>query len=162
MIRKPRNNWTEEEIRSLLSLVEEHPDNLMEAFRIHAINTGRQARSIAAYFRLYRKKHNLPVYEYKKWTKAEQKDLLNLLEEHPNNFAEAFRLHAEKTGRSTVSVENFFHRYRRKEDARVCMITIGAKKRSSPNRKNIYERTGGNISITKKSKWRRILDILFE
>ena len=42
------------------------------------------------------------------------------------------------------------------------MITLGRKKRASPNRKNIYPGTGGSVETVRVPKWKRILRILCE
>ena len=154
--------WTEEEIAALIKLIEEHPENLQEAFRIHSENTGRSVGTIANYFVSYRKKHNLDMITLKKWTKGETDALLKLIGAHPNNFAEAYRIHAENYGRTTEAVRKYFCKYRKQEDAKVCMLVVGKSKRNSPNRKNIHEKTYGETVKVKQSKWRRILDILFE
>lgn len=154
--------WTEEERAALIKLIEEHPENLREAFRIHSENTGRSVETVANYFLLYRKKHNLDTITSKKWTKRETAALLKLIEAHPNNFEDAYRIHAENYGRTIEAVRKYFCKYRKQEDAKVCMIVVGKSKRNSPNRKNIYAKTHGETVKVKQSKWRRILDIIFE
>lgn len=162
MAKRTYIKWTEEERAAFIKLIEKHPENLREAFRIHSENTGRSVETIANYFLSYRKKHNLDIITSKKWTKRETADLLKLIEANPNNFEEAYRIHAENYDRTVIAVRNYFCRYRSQEDAKVCMIVVGKRKRNSPNRKNIHEKTHGETVKVKQSKWRRILDILFE
>lgn len=97
--------------------------------------------------------------EYKKWTEEELKDLLQLVAEHPNNFREAFRIHAANNNRNVTSVELKFQRYRNTSEAKTCMITI-SKRNKIPNRKNIYPGTGGTASKVKVSIWKKVLNIL--
>ena len=162
MTKRTYIKWTSEEHQALLHLIKEHPDNLTEAFRIHSENTGRAVKSIAQYFRIYRHHNDLPVADSKRWTVKEKNTLLKLIEQHPENFREAFRIHAENTGRSIDSIKKVFYRYRNQEDAKVCMLVLGKNKKVSPNRKNIHVKTGGETSTLKVSKWRRILNIIFE
>lgn len=154
--------WTEEERAALIKLIEEHPENIKEAFRIHSENTGRSEHTISQYFFIYRKKNGFDTVPTRKWAKEETAALLKLIEAHPNNFEEAYRIHAENYGRTAEAVRKYFHKYRKQEDAKVCMLVVGKSKRNSPNRKNIYDKTHGETVKTKQSKWRRILDIIFE
>lgn len=158
--------WTEEEKNALFELIREHP--LSEAYRIHAENTGRNKANISKWFEHNRRIGKIPqsiidltTYNYVKWSEEEIKDLLQLIAEHPNNFKEAYRIHSANTGRTVGCVAHYFQRYRKKEEAKVCMVTIGRKKHVSPNRKNIYPGTGGTVKPIRKSKWKKILEILF-
>ena len=94
--------------------------------------------------------------------KKETAALLKLIEAHPNNFEDAYRIHAENYDRTVEAVKKYFYKYRKQEDAKICMLVVGKSKRNSPNRKNIHEKTHGETVKVKQSKWRRILDILFE
>lgn len=161
-----RRRWKEEEIQSFLALLENH--SLIEAMNFHATNTGRTYASVKNWYYKYKKNKNIPqsiIDNTPKrknfWTNEETVDLLQLVAEHPSNFSEAFRLHAENTGRSVVAIKQYFSDYRRQETANTCMVTIGGKAVASPNRKNIYNGTGGTVSSVKQSKWKRILNILF-
>ena len=162
MAKRTYIKWTEEEQTALLDLIKQHPENLREAFRIHSENTGRSEHTILQYFFKYRKKNGFDIGSLKKWTKKEEAALLKLIEAHPNNFEDAYRIHAENYNRTTEAVRDYFYRYRKQEDAKVCMIVVGKNKRNSPNRKNINANTHGETVKVKQSKWRRILDILFE
>lgn len=162
MAKRTYIKWTEEEQTALLDLIRQHPENLREAFRIHSENTGRSIQTIANYFFLYRKKNGFDIELKKKWTKKEEAALLKLIEAHPNNFEDAYRIHAENYDRTAEAVRDYFCRYRRQEDAKVCMLVMGKHRRNSPNRKNIHDKTHGETVKTKQSKWRRILDIIFE
>lgn len=98
---------------------------------------------------------------YKKWTTKEKNDLLNLISKHPENFSEAYRIHAEKYNRKKKDVEFFFQRYRKKEGAKVCTVLIGKNRKCSPNRKNIYSKTGGYVKPLKQTIWKQIINLLF-
>ena len=39
-------------------------------------------------------------------------------------------------------------------------MTIGGKKKASPNRKNIYSGTGGEVTPMRRPWWKRILEML--
>lgn len=159
--------WSEEEKQAVYALLREH--SVTEAARIHAQNTGRTVQSILSNYSDWRRRHLIPQEVLDNipksvllWTKDETKLLLDLIEKHPHNFSEAFRQCAEITGRSVSAVELYFGEYRRKNEAKTCMLTLGRKKRASPNRKNIYAGTGGSVETVRVSKWKRILRILWE
>lgn len=97
----------------------------------------------------------------RRWSTSETKDLVKLVEEHPHNFMEAFRIHAENTGRSVNAVRFYFSAYRRKAGAQVCMATV-SKKAMGINRKNISRKSRMEPTPVRESKWKRILKILFE
>lgn len=165
MDKRSYKKWSKEEEDSLLDLIKSH--SISEAITIHAREFGRNAHSVNThYYRSMMKnipeeeRRNLPLGK-KPYSESELKDLLELVSAYPHNMREAFRIHANNTGRNAKNVENFFGRYRRKQEAKVCMATIGGKKHSSPNRKNIYPGTGGCSSRMPKSLWRRILNVLF-
>ena len=164
---RTRRNWTEEERQAFFNLLRNSSPK--DAIERHSINTGRSTCSIRSYFYKERANNTIPndvlesILKLKdKWTNSETKALLKLIEEHPNNFREAYRIHAENTGRTVISVRDHFYAFRKAPDAHVCMMTIGERKRLSANRKNIYSGTGGNVEPVRKSKWRRILEIIFE
>lgn len=159
--------WTEEEKQAFFSLLREN--YLLEACRIHATNASRTVAGVLQWFKVNKRKGKIPQevldnmpFNCKPWTEEETNALLKLVEQYPNNFREAFRVHSERTGRNVLVIENYFGRYRRKEEAKTCMITIGRRKIASPNRKNIYAGTGGHTTPIKVSKWKRIWAIICE
>lgn len=159
--------WSEEEKQAFYNLLREH--HVAEAAKIHSQNTGRMVRTVLRNYQDWKKRNIIPQEVLDNtpkgridWTEDEVKILLDLVEKHPYNFSEAFRQCAEITGRSRTAVEQYFKGYRKKEDAKTCMITLGRKKRASPNRKNIYVGTGGSVETVRVSKWKRILRILWE
>lgn len=163
---KTYRKWTEEENQAFFSLLRNK--NLISAVRQHSRNTGRTVQSILNHFYLKRRRNEIPsdilnsILNLKdKWEDSEAKALLKLIEEHPNNFEEAYRIHAENTGRTVRAVRRKFHTIRKDPDAHVCMMTIGERKMLSANRKNIYPGTGGNVEPMRKSIWKRIINIIF-
>lgn len=156
--------WSEEEEKALLRLIEK-TGNVRGACQIHAKKYNRKANSVQSHVKYNMKKGKFPEdlgRRSLKWSKKEIKALLNLVKKHPHNFKEAYRIHAENTGRTQGAVKTFFSEYRKNEDAKACMMIIGGSKVVSPNRKNVYSKTGGEVKTLKASKWWRILAILFE
>ena len=161
-----RRHWNEEERQAFFNLLRN--SSFKDAIKRHSINTGRTTGSIYNHFYTERKNNTIPndvlegIPNFKhKWTDSETKTLLELIKEHPNNFEQAFRIHAENTGRTTISVAHHFHAIRKDPGSHVCMMTIGERKRLSANSKNIYPGTGGNVEPIRKSIWRRIINIIF-
>ena len=156
--------WSEKEDNALLCLIQK-TGNIRRACQIHAKKYNRIASSVRAHVKYNIKKGKFPQglsKQNKRWSKEEIKTLLSLIKKHPHNFTEAYRIHAENTGRTLAAVQTFFAEYRKRENAKVCMMTIGGSKMISPNRKNIYSKTGGEVKTIKASKWRKILAILFK
>ena len=92
----------------------------------------------------------------KRWTEDEEKVLLSHLENNPNNFIAAFKAAAEELeGRSVKSVQQ--HWYTNLQKTNKVFITCSSKKRLPINKKVSKE-----TFPIKKSKWKRILEILFE
>ena len=154
--------WTKKEVKDLLKLINKCSTK-KEAYQIHALRTGRSVNSVNKYALLNLRTNNR---KYDKWSNKETEELLKLVEKNPDNLLRAYKIHANKTGRSLRSVIDYFQRYRVKQDAKVCMMVVGRKKYLSPNRKNVFVtskgKTGGTVSSLKQSKWKRILAILFE
>ena len=97
-----------------------------------------------------------------RWTEEEQQTLFKAVEDNPQNFTEAFRQVSAITGRSIDACKQHYGKCRKNGTSPVCMMTIGKSRRLSPNRKNIFNATGGVTEPIRQSKWRRIFAILFE
>lgn len=97
-----------------------------------------------------------------RWTEEEQQILFKAVEDNPQNFTEAFRQVSASTGRSIHACRQHYGECRKNGTSPVCMMAIGKNKRLSPNRKNIFDGTGGITESIRQPKWRRILAILFE
>lgn len=92
----------------------------------------------------------------KRWTKDEEQVLLSHIENNPNNFVAAFKAAAEELeGRTVKSVQQ--HWYTNLQKTNKVFIACTSKKRLPINKKSSKE-----TFPIKKSKWRRILEILFE
>ena len=92
----------------------------------------------------------------KRWTKDEEQVLLSHIENNPNNFIAAFKAAAEELeGRSVKSVQQ--HWYTNLQKTNKVFIACTSKKRLPINKKSSKE-----TFPIKKSKWKRILEILFE
>ena len=92
----------------------------------------------------------------KRWTEDEERVLLSHLDNNPNNFTVAFKAAAEELeGRSVKSVQQ--HWYANLQKTNKVFITCSSKKRLPINKKVSKE-----TFPIKKSKWKRILEILFE
>lgn len=92
----------------------------------------------------------------KRWTKDEEQVLLSHIENNPNNFVAAFKAAADELeGRSVKSIQQ--HWYSSLQRTSKVFITCSSKKRLPINKKISKE----TLPI-KKSKWKRILEILFE
>lgn len=165
MAKRTYKKWTEEEKQSFFNLIKEHP--ITVAIELHANNTNRNIHSTRNWYYRNLQSGKLPqevldsASTRNTWTNTEIADLCQLVSEYPHNLTEAFRICSRNTGRTPQAIQTFFTRYRRKEEAKVCMATVGGKKSVSPNRKNIFQGTGGTIGPTKQSKWKRIIKILF-
>lgn len=158
--------WKQEEKQEFFNLLKEH--YLSEAARKFSESSGKNMNTIISWFRVNKKKGRIPkdvldaMHSNKEiWSPSEEKELFKLVGRHPENFNDAFRIHADNTGRNMKAVALHFARCRKKDEAQVCMLTLGKGKQCS-NRKNIYSRTGGRMKPLKVSKWKRILQIIFE
>lgn len=156
--------WTEEEKQNFFQLLKER--YLNEAITLHANKTGRKPKYVRHWYNHNKELGKIPQEVIDsvvtcEWPETEIKELCQSIAEHPHNFMDAYRIHANAYGRTVKAVSTFFERYRRKEEAKICMVTIGKKRRASFNRKNIYPGTGGTVTPVKQSKWKQILKILF-
>lgn len=79
----------------------------------------------------------------RKWTEDEEKVVISKIEENPNNLQKAFREASLEIGRTPAAIEYRWYQ------------------RGLRDRKNVSSKTSDNTIRTRKSKWRRILDILF-
>ena len=148
-----RSVWNKKEKDYLLETVKTHRPK--EAICLCADKFGRTTEAVR---KMYYKNLRQPgICNARRWTEEEIKELLALIESHPNNFRQAFRIHGQKYNRSIAACEQYYEKYRKSPDAKTCMITVGGKKHASPNRKNIYEGTGGTVEDVRPSIWKRIL-----
>lgn len=94
-----------------------------------------------------------------KWSQNEDEVLLRHVKNNPQNLQSAFALASEELGRSTLAcTQRWYKVVSRKEDkGNTCFLTV-SKNKVGRNRKNCTD----DIPEPKLSKWRRILNILFE
>lgn len=93
-----------------------------------------------------------------RWSAREDAILLAKVKENPQNLKTAFYLTAEEIGRTPMSCSTRWYSVVSKvnDKGNTCFVTL-SKKSYGRNRKNcIHEYTQ-----QQRSKWRRILDILF-
>lgn len=97
----------------------------------------------------------------RKWTEDEEKVVISKIEENPNNLQKAFREASLEIGRTPAAIEYRWYQGGLRERSGKLFMTYGRKGTLNSNRKNVSSKTSDNTIRTGKSKWRRILDILF-
>lgn len=98
----------------------------------------------------------------RKWTEDEEKVVISKIEESPDNLQKVFREASLEIGRTPAAIEYRWYQGGLRERSGRLFMTYGRKGTFSSNRKNVSSNTPDNTIRTGKSKWRRILDILFE
>lgn len=98
----------------------------------------------------------------RKWTEDEEKVVISKIEENPNNLQKAFREASLEIGRAHAAIEYRWYQGGLRERSGKPFMAYGRKGTLNSNRKNVSSNTPDNTIRTRKSKWRRILDILFE
>lgn len=100
----------------------------------------------------------------RKWTEDEEKVVISKIEANPNNLQRAFREASLEIDRTPAAIGWKWHQggLRERERSGKLFMTYGRKGTLNSNRKNVSSNTSDNTIRTRKSKWRRILDILFE
>lgn len=97
----------------------------------------------------------------RKWTEDEEKVVISKIEENPNNLQRAFREASLEIDRTPAAIGWRWHRGGLREKSGKLFMTYGRKGTLNSNRKNVSSKTSDNTIRTRKSKWRRVLDILF-
>jgi hypothetical protein len=98
----------------------------------------------------------------RKWTDDEEKVVISKVEASPYNLEKAFREASSVIDRTPSAVRYKWHQGGLREKSDKLFMTYGRKGTLNNNRKIVSSTTSDNTLKTKKSKWRRILDILFE
>lgn len=98
----------------------------------------------------------------RKWTEDEEKVVISKIEESPNNLQKAFREASLEIDRAPAAIEYRWYQGGLRERSGKLFMTYKRKGTLNSNRKNVSSNTYDNTIRTRKSKWRRILDILFE
>lgn len=156
-----KDSWTVAEVQKLKEILQEKEGSIRETARTYAEESKRTVQAVITFISTHRELLEMgDAKKSKMWTDKELEDLLSTIEQYPHNFNEAYRTHAEKYDRAWEDVKHKFYEYRKDSDAKICAMTIGGKKKASPNRKNIHPGTGGEVTQVRKSWWRQILGIL--
>ena len=96
------------------------------------------------------------------WTPEEDKELVKCIENSPQNIREACRQFiASHPDRTFAATHNRWHKKLR-DETNVCFMTLGKKKYNRNRKVVIPIKTSDNTQPVRRSKWRRILDIIFE
>lgn len=98
----------------------------------------------------------------RKWTEDEEKVVISKIEENPNNLQRAFREASLEIDRTPAAIGRKWHQGGLREKSGKLFTTYERKGTLNSNRKNVSSKTSDNTIRTRKSKWRRVLDILFE
>lgn len=100
-----------------------------------------------------KKKKTNPNYRAKRWTPAEEDQLINAVRLHPNNLAKCFISVASDINRTPSAVAGHWYTKASKRKDVLCFFTASSS-HLSRNRKN-----GAGESI-KESMWKRFLKII--
>lgn len=98
---------------------------------------------------------------FRRWTEDEEKVVISKIEANPNNLQRAFREASLEIGRTPATIGYRWYQGGLRKRSGKLFITYGRKGTLNSNRKNVSSKTSDNTIRTRKSKWRRILDILF-
>ena len=91
--------------------------------------------------------------KHKKWTSAEDTQVVDQVRKSPTNLTQAFKEAARVTGRSEKACSNRWYKVLSKDKNNACFITISSKHQSL-NRKN------GTGTKCNKSLFTKILKLL--
>lgn len=98
---------------------------------------------------------------FRRWTEDEEKVVISKIEENPNNLQRAFREASLEIGRTPATIGYRWYQGGLRERSGKLFMTYGRRGTLNSNRKNVSSKTSDNTIRTRKSKWKRILDILF-
>ena len=100
----------------------------------------------------------------KRWTEEDKNILLEEISNDPSNLQNAFRRTAERTDRTRAAVATYWYQVlapkNRNNRSNTAFMSYSASTMNS-NRKISRVDTQQPVAV-RRSKWRRILDILFE
>lgn len=100
----------------------------------------------------------------RRFTEEEDRLILSRITTNPHNLQKIFRQIADETGKEAKAVSNRWYYLSRKiaySKSNTMFMTYGHSKLVNLNKKVVRNNTLQPVEI-KKSKWRRILDIIFE
>ena len=100
----------------------------------------------------------------KKWTEEERNILLEEISNDPSNLRNAFRRTAERTERTPSGAEQYWYQVLapKNRNDRSNTAFMACNRGSINNNRKIFRENAQQPVAVRKSKWRRILDILFE
>lgn len=96
-----------------------------------------------------------------KWSSNEEKVVITKVGANPYNLQKAFREASTEINRTPSSISYKWYRGGLREKYDKLFIIYGKQGTLNSNRKNILSSNSNNTIRTEKSKWIRILNILF-
>lgn len=97
----------------------------------------------------------------RKFTPEEDKMIVEAIKKNPQNIHKCFVVLAPKLNRSVDSLRVHYYSMIAKDDSNKLFLTVSSRKKYT-NYKVQRKGMKAKPTQTTKSKWRRILDILFE
>ena len=97
----------------------------------------------------------------RKFTPEEDRIIIDAVKKSPQNISKAFVLVSSKINRSVDSIRVHYYSRIAKNDSNKLFLTVSSRKKYT-NYKIQRKGMKAKPTQTTKSKWRRILDILFE
>lgn len=94
------------------------------------------------------------------WTNDEEQVVISKVGSNPSNLKKAFKEASVELGRTPNAISMKWYRGGLSEKSAKVFITCGSKT-VNVNRKIVSDRTSDNTVNIRKSKWRRIISILF-
>lgn len=94
------------------------------------------------------------------WTNDEEQVVISKVRNNPGNLQKAFKEASIELGRTPEAIVYKWYKGGLREKSGKVFITCGCKTVNA-NRKIVSDRTSDNTVNIKKSKWRRIISILF-
>lgn len=94
------------------------------------------------------------------WTNDEEQVVISKVGSNPNNLQKAFKEASIELGRTSEAISMKWYKGGLREKSAKVFITCGSKT-VNVNRKVVSDKTTDNTVNIKKSKWRRIINILF-
>ena len=96
------------------------------------------------------------------WSSEEDRELIKCIENNPQNIREACRQFVASHPNRTFAAATFRWHRKLRDQTNICFMTLGKKKYNRNRKVVIPIKTSDNTQSVRRSKWRRILDIIFE
>ena len=94
------------------------------------------------------------------WTSDEEQVVISKVGSNPSNLKKAFKEASVELGRTSEAISMKWYKGGLREKSAKVFITCGSKT-INVNRKIVSDKTSDNTRELTKSKWRRIISILF-